>query len=141
MINNLGFALEQFDAIGKFRGDEKGKPIDASGEYLQKNGTLMKFSGVKELSTFLISSPEAQDAFIEQLFHHLIKQPVRAYGADTPDQLRNRFTENSFDIRKLIVDITETACRPVAKPSSADQANLPASITPNPTSPTEGPSP
>lgn len=141
MINNLGFALEQFDAIGKIRNDEKGKPIDASGEYLQKNGTLVKFSGVKELSTFLINSPEAQDAFIEQLFHHLVKQPVRAYGTDTPDQLRNRFTDNSFDIRKLIVDITEIACRTVAKPSTADQANLPAANTPKSTSPTEGPLP
>ena len=33
MINSLGYTLENFDAVGRFRKDEKGKPIDATGTY------------------------------------------------------------------------------------------------------------
>lgn len=127
MINNLGFSLESFDAIGRFRTEERGKAIDARGEYLQENGELVTFDGVKPLGDFLLNSPEAQDAFIEQLFHHMIKQPVRAYGNETPDELRRRFTENQFNIRRLMIDIAEIACRgpreSVAPTNSTAQAN------------------
>jgi hypothetical protein len=127
MINNLGFSLESFDAIGRFRADEKGKPVDDRGEYLQENGELVSFDGVKPLGDFLLNSPEVQDAFIEQLFHHMIKQPVRAYGNETPDELRRRFADKQFDIRRLMIDIAEIACRgpneSVAPNNSTAQAN------------------
>ena len=32
-INPLGFAFENFDAVGRYRTTEQGKPIDASGFY------------------------------------------------------------------------------------------------------------
>ena len=35
-----------------------------------------------------------------------MKQPVRAYGADRPDELRKSFAENGFNIRKLVVEIS-----------------------------------
>ena len=38
MINPLGFALEHFDAIGRYRDEEKGKPIDATGSYESRSG-------------------------------------------------------------------------------------------------------
>src|SRR5262249_39067563 len=31
MINQLGFALEHYDAIGRYREKEKGRPVDATG--------------------------------------------------------------------------------------------------------------
>ena len=127
MINNLGFSLESFDAIGRFRVEEKGKPIDDRGEYLQENGETVTFDGIKPLGDFLVRSTEVQDSFIEHLFHHMIKQPVRAYGNETPSELRMRFSENQFDIRWLMIDIAETACRGpremVSPASSTAQAN------------------
>lgn len=127
MINNLGFSLESFDAIGRFRAEERGKPVDDRGEYLQENGELVSFDGVKPLGDFLLNSSEVQDAFIEQLFHHMIKQPVRAYGNETPDELRRRFSDNQFDIRRLMIDIAEIACRgpreSVAPANATAQAN------------------
>ena len=38
MINPLGFTLEHFDAVGRFRDEEKGKPIDATGGYQTRTG-------------------------------------------------------------------------------------------------------
>ena len=109
MINPLGFTLENFDAIGRFRAEEKGKPIDASGMYLTKTGEPVKFGGVRDLARFLASSEEAHAAFTDQLFHYLVKQPVRAFGPNRPAELRKSFAENNFSIRRLIAEIAVTA--------------------------------
>ena len=64
MINPLGFTLEHFDAVGRFREEEKGKPIDATGTYQTRAGETVKFSGVRDLASFLAGSEEAHAAFV-----------------------------------------------------------------------------
>ncbi len=105
MINPLGFAFEHFDAVGRYRDEEKGRPIDATGTYLTRTGDVIKFSDVRELAEFLSTSEETHEAFIEQLFHYLVKQPVLAYGPETLPELQRRFAQQEFNIRKLMVEI------------------------------------
>jgi hypothetical protein len=105
MINPLGFTLEHFDAIGRYRDKERGKPIDAAGAYETVVGKAVKFSGARDLARFLADSEEVHAAFVEHLFHHLVKQPVRAYGADMPGTLRQAFARDGYSIRKLAVEI------------------------------------
>src|SRR5439155_3412263 len=76
MINPLGFTLEHFDAVGRFRVQEKGRPIDSTGSYQTRTGEIVRFSNVRELAAFLARSEETHEAFVEQLFHYLVKQPV-----------------------------------------------------------------
>jgi hypothetical protein len=109
IINPLGFALEQFDAVGRYREKDNGKPIDATGSYQTRAGKMVQVHGARELATFLAGSPEAHAAFVEQLFHHLIQQPVRAYGANTLDELTRSFASNGFHVRKLAVEIMSIA--------------------------------
>ncbi|HJZ55972.1 MAG TPA: DUF1592 domain-containing protein, partial [Gemmataceae bacterium] len=105
MINPLGFTLENFDAVGRYREKENGKPIDASGLYQTRTGEVVKFAGPRDLAAFLARSEEVQEAFVEQLFHHLVKQPVRAYGPNTLADLQRSFAKNEFNIRELMVEI------------------------------------
>jgi mono/diheme cytochrome c family protein len=109
MINPLGFTLENFDAVGRFRTEDAGKPIDPTGGYRTRTGEMVKFHGVRELADFLAESDETRSTFAEQLFHYMIKQPVRAYGADALPQLRQAFTANRYSIRRLAADIVTTA--------------------------------
>jgi cytochrome c553 len=109
MINPLGFTLEHYDAIGRYRDKEQGRPIDASGAYQTRSGKLVRFAGIRDLATFLAGSDEVHDAFIEQLFHYLVKQPIRAYGPHELDDLRRSFAGNQYNIRKLIVAISADA--------------------------------
>ena len=69
----------------------------------------MKFSGVRDLANFLADSDETRLAFVEQLFHYMIKQPIRAFGPDALPKLRSSFETNQFSIRRLAVDIVTTA--------------------------------
>lgn len=118
VINPLGFTLENFDAVGRFRDKEQGKPIDPTGSYQLRNGTAVKFRGVRELAAFLAGSEEAHEAFVEQLFHYLVKQPIRAHGADQLTTLRQAFVRNDFNVRKLMVDIVTVSAlaAPAEKP-------------------------
>ena len=118
MINPLGFTLEHFDAVGRYREKENGKPVDDTGSYQTRDGRVVKFAGVRDLAKFLAGSGEVHAAFAEQLFHHLVKQSVRAYGANKLDELRESFSRSGFNIRKLAVEVAVTAAlpRPPARP-------------------------
>ncbi len=103
MINSLGFTLEHFDAIGRYRDKDRDKSIDDSGTYQTQDGKRAVFEGADGLATFLVGSEETHAAFTEQLFHHLLQQPVRAYGANTLHDLTDSFTQHDFNIRQLVV--------------------------------------
>ncbi|MBV8881542.1 MAG: DUF1588 domain-containing protein, partial [Planctomycetaceae bacterium] len=104
-INPLGFAFERFDAVGRFRTMEGSKPIDATGFYWTRGGDTVKFNGARQLGESLAASEEAQAAFIEHLFHFMIKQPVLAHGLDRPETLRLSFVKSGYSIRKLLAEI------------------------------------
>ncbi|HEY0548877.1 MAG TPA: DUF1592 domain-containing protein, partial [Verrucomicrobiae bacterium] len=65
VINPLGFSLEHYDAVGKFRLQENDKPIDAVSEYMMDDGTSVKLTGARDVATFAIGSEHAQNGFIE----------------------------------------------------------------------------
>jgi len=123
MINPLGFSLEHFDAIGRFREQEYGKPIDASGLDIDPYGDEIRFNGAKELAAYLAESEEVHEAFAEQLFQYLTKQPAQAYGPDTLETLRDRFAERNYHIRKLMVEIMAlSALKPRNEPPVPEEA-------------------
>lgn len=105
MINPLGFAMERFDAVGRLRTEESGKPIDAEGGYEARSGEPVAFAGARGLATFLSASEEVHTAFVEQVFHHTVKQPIRAYGSFLGPELRQSFANGGFQIRKLLLEI------------------------------------
>jgi len=127
MINPLGFALEEFDAIGRYRETENrsgvAKPIDPSGSYLPREGAEATFRGARELAAYATTSRDAQEAFVQSLFHALVKQPARAWGPDTLEKLRESFVAGGFSVPRLLVDIMTVAALP-PKPEVA-QAALP----------------
>ena len=123
MINPLGFALEDFDAIGRARTTEvrggKEQPIDASGGYQPRDGEPATFTGGRELGGYLAVSRDAAEAFVQNLFHAVVKQPVRAWGPDTLDRLVDGFIADDYSIRKLLVEILLVATTPAASAPAA----------------------
>jgi len=113
MINPLGFALENFDAIGKYRADEKKRPIDAEGSYVSRDDKTVKFRGARELGRFLAESPEASAALTQQLFQYEIKQPIRAYGSDRLEKLQQDYVKNGYNFQRLAREIVVTAALPL----------------------------
>ncbi len=108
MINGLGFSLEHFDAVGRYRQMEQQKPIDASGRYMTRTGADVSFDGARELATFLAQNEETHRSFARQLFHAMVQQPILAYGPNSISELGDFFSQNDYNLKALMVEI---ACR------------------------------
>jgi hypothetical protein len=108
-INAMGFTLENFDAVGRFRLKEKDRAIDVAGFYTARNGKQIEIGGPRALANYLANSKDAHRAFVDRAFEHFVKQPAAAYGEGTLDSLIESFSKNGFSIRKLLVEIAVVA--------------------------------
>jgi hypothetical protein len=120
LINPLGFALENFDAIGRFRAEDRGRPVNTEGTYTSRDGRGIHFEGSQELAAYLATSPETAAAFTQQLFQHLTQQSAAAWGVGTLDRLVEEFRASEWNIRRLVVRIAEVASR---RPSFGSAGN------------------
>ena len=113
LINPLGFSLEQFDAIGRYRTEEKTpgsvRPVDAAAAYETPAGEVLNFAGAADLSRFIADSPDAHAAFVQRLFRHAVKQPCAAFGLETRQELAAAFAESGTDIRAAFAAAAATA--------------------------------
>lgn len=120
VINPLGFSLESYDAVGRFRTEENGRPVDPVSDYLTDDNRTVRLAGARDVADFAIGSERANEAFIEQLFHHVTKQPVPAYGLNTLAGLRDSFIASDYNLQKLLIEIaTVHAARDLALPTFA----------------------
>jgi hypothetical protein len=109
VINPLGFSLEHFDAVGRFRTTDNHKAVDATTEFRADDGRTVRLSGPRDVARLAAESPEAHRAFVRQLFQHAVKQPPEAYGVDVLERLRESFEDADFDVKKLMVEIAEVS--------------------------------
>jgi hypothetical protein len=125
VINPLGFSLEHYDAVGRFRLAEHDRPINSVSDYITDAGETVHLAGPRDVAEFAAGSEQAQNAFIEHLFNQMAKQPMLAFGAETMDRLRQSFVASQFNVRKLLVDIaTISALHGVGKTAVAGAASV-----------------
>jgi hypothetical protein len=106
VINPLGFSLENYDAVGRFRTHEKSQPIDVTSVYTTPEGDEVEIRGARDLALFLASSERVQKSFIRQLFNYYTKQSIDAVGVNEINELHRKFKESNFNIEKLLVEIS-----------------------------------
>lgn len=98
-IDPLGFALENYDVLGRWRDEDGGKPVDNSGELI--DGT--KFNGPAELKAVLI---ERKDLFVRNLASRLLGyalgRGLTLQDSCTVDQIVSQVRENGYSSQKLI---------------------------------------
>ncbi|MEM9193439.1 MAG: DUF1592 domain-containing protein [Myxococcota bacterium] len=100
-INPGGFALENFDALGRFRTEENGAPIDASGSFALE-GADGSFANGTEFLEFIGQSSRARECYVENFFHFAAGRAAAEADACALDQLKSAATD-STDLRELLV--------------------------------------
>ncbi len=108
-INPLGFSLENFDAIGRWRTQDNGKPVITGSDFTGDDGETIRLEKPGDVAAFAVGSEAAHRTFIRHLFHHTVKQPAAAYGPDTMDRLLKSFTESNFSVQELLLQAALTA--------------------------------
>ncbi|MGK3988896.1 DUF1592 domain-containing protein [Sorangium sp. So ce136] len=66
LIDGIGFGFEHFDGVGRYRDNDDGHPVDASGNILGAPSTSGEFDGTGELAQKLAHSPDAHACFTLQ---------------------------------------------------------------------------
>lgn len=75
IINPPGFALESFDAIGRFRTEDNGKPVDTSGSLFAGDVTL-DFANIGELTQKLAGNSVAHSCYAAHLAEFVFARDV-----------------------------------------------------------------
>ncbi|WP_449068181.1 DUF1592 domain-containing protein [Prosthecobacter sp.] len=109
VINPLGFSLENFDAIGRWRTKDNNKPVNPMGEFSDEQGKKVKLTGPRDIVNYVADNPSGHRAFIRHLFNHVVKQQPAAYGSTILDDLQRSFGSTGCNIRVLLVEIAQRA--------------------------------
>lgn len=121
VINPLGFALEHYDALGRWRTAERNeRPVDSKSAYTTENGDTLEVDSARDIAELALSSESAHRAFVVQMFQHLTKQNPPAYGPETTEQLRDQFAADQFHVQNLMVRIAVLAARHPSQMISGD---------------------
>ncbi len=107
MMDPIGFGFESFDTVGRFRSDEGGVPVDASGEIFGSD-VDGPFNGVVELAAKLADSEDVQACYAKQWFRYGYGRVEDEADACTLAEIREKLDESGGNIRELLVALTQT---------------------------------
>lgn len=101
-IDPLGFGLENYDVLGRWRTEDAGVPVDTRGEL--PDGA--SYDGPEELKGLLLSR---KDVFIRNLTSKLLGyalgRGLRLEDSCTVDQIVARLRENDYKAQTLVQEI------------------------------------
>src|SRR5262249_39917445 len=99
-MDPLGFALENYDAVGRWRSRDGGFPIDPSGELIGGQ----KFADVQELKRILESrgSKKFARCLIENMLTYGLGRGLEAYDYCTVEDVRAQLESSGYRIRSII---------------------------------------
>ena len=105
LMDPLGFALENYDAVGRWRRFERGAPIDATGNF--PGGP--QFKGVAGLERALLERPELfVGALVEKLLTYALGRVVEPYDAPAVRKIVRDSRSEGFRFSSLILGIVNS---------------------------------
>jgi hypothetical protein len=104
-MDPIGFAMENFDAIGQWRNTDSGNPIDTSGVF--PDGT--RFEGMAGLKKVLLAHPEQFVSTVtERLLMYAVGRNLQYYDAPAVRAIvRNAAAEN-YKFSSLVVGVVKS---------------------------------
>ncbi len=104
-MDPLGFALENYDAIGQWRTQDANQKIDASGVF--PNGA--KFEGSNELKKILADNKDAfAECLTEKLMIYALGRGLENYDRVSVKKIVARLGQNDYRFSSLISGIVES---------------------------------
>jgi hypothetical protein len=105
-MDSIGFAMENFDAIGAWRAQDSGNPIDASGELA--DGT--KINGVVSLRKALISRPELfAGTLTEKMLTYALGRGLDYRDMPTVRAILRDASGNNYRFSTLLLGVVHSA--------------------------------
>ena len=105
VMDQLGFGMENFDAIGRWRETENGKPLDTTGE-LPGGGS---FKGPAELASVLRRKQcEFGECIAEKMLTYALGRGLEYYDRCATDKIVSSLKERNFRFSVLVAEIAKS---------------------------------
>jgi hypothetical protein len=104
MLNSFGFGLEHYDAVGAYRSEDNGKPVNAV-VTLVDTDVAGEVNGAIELSLALASSEQVAACAVSRWFRYARGRGVEAADACALDRLNQQFSASGGNIVELMVEL------------------------------------
>jgi hypothetical protein len=104
VINPVGFAFENFDAMGQLRTTDNGQPVDTSGQIELPDG-LHAFAGAPELAALLAEAPSVHGCYAMHLAEYTLARDVSGGDRALVDGLEGLSMNDNAAIKAMVLAI------------------------------------
>jgi hypothetical protein len=108
LLDPIGFAMESFDAVGRFRTTENGHPIDPSGALVGAGDADGAFTDAAGMAALLANSKTVADCFQHQLFRFAAGRSGAEEERTFSDFVRARPSGQRGHVLELLVDYAQS---------------------------------
>jgi uncharacterized protein DUF1585/uncharacterized protein DUF1588 len=117
VIDPLGLALENFDVTGKWRNNDRGVPVDPTGELY--DGT--KIDGPAGLRAALVKYEEAVwRNFTENLMTYALGRQIEAYDQPAIRAIVRDAARQDYKMSAFVLGVIDSAAFRMSRPQSAE---------------------
>jgi len=108
LIDPVGFALENYDAVGQYRTTENNAPIDASGKLPSASANV---TGAVQLAQQLADSEQAQQCFAQHWVEYGYGRTLHGTPEDLclQEKINAAFKASGYNVKQLLLDLTQTS--------------------------------
>jgi hypothetical protein len=118
-IDGVGFAFENYDAIGGFRATEQNKAVDSSGVVSLPSGDLKFDKGIDFIKA-LANTAELRDCVSKQWLRYLLRRPEVAEEAGSVKAIGTAFESAGWNLREMVVALVKTRAFTHRKPGEGE---------------------
>ncbi len=110
LLDTVGFGLESFDQLGRFREEEFGIPIDSSGNVVDAGDPELEgdFENAADLAGKLAVSPRVEACLATQWFRYGMGRGEQSADGCSLERAKTAFAESGGDFRELLVSLALT---------------------------------
>ncbi len=108
LLDPVGFGFENYDTLGRYRTEDGGKPIDATGNVVQTRDMNGAFNGVAELAKKLAASSEVKECVTRQWFRYAMNRFEQPVDGCSMKSVVDSFDAAAQDLSSLPQAIVQT---------------------------------
>ena len=121
LLDPIGFGFENFNTVGRYRTQDGGKPVDASGNVAGTRDMDGPFNGVVELGKKLAASGEVKECVTRQWFRYALNRFEQPVDGCSMKSVLDSFDAAGQDLSSLPQAIVQTDAflyrRPIDAPA------------------------
>jgi hypothetical protein len=107
IINPVGFAFEAYDAVGQYRTEDRGYPLDLAGN-LTLGAATLSFDGALEASKKIAESPEARACYASNWLRYAYARLDTDADACEVQDLTAAMSDAQYGTKQMLVDLTQS---------------------------------